>query len=193
MAENLMKIVEPSDAEMKRAELELKQLEIKAKKAELQDLEERLQERELKRDNKRQRSTTNGATLEQIKRGFEATQSRCNHKKGGNGADGIIGGQGDDSQFCVLKHVMPWGDTWIRCLRCGKTWKPPIKEQFMFDEKGKVIPNGKYNEAQYNKAVADYQTALQFQTRNVTSGSIQYRYSDGGDDARLKMADVNLR
>lgn len=168
------------DQEIKNIELELKKLERREKEANLQDLEERLAERELKRETKRQRSITNGETLKQLARGDEAAQKRCNHKKGGNGANGVIGGQGDDSQYAVLKHIFANGDMWIRCLRCGKSWKPPINTFYKTTEL-------------YLKAVAEYEAAVNFQTRNTTSGSIQFRFSDNGDYYRQVTASSTLR
>lgn len=170
----------------KSYEQKMKELEMRKAEAELQDLEERLAERELKRENKRQRSVTNGATLRQISANDKIAQDRCNHKKGGNGAEGIIGGQGDDSQYAVLKHRMPNGDVWVRCLRCGKTWKPPVKSEF-------TSKSGELNQAAYATAQSVYADAVAFQTRNVTSGSIQFRYSDGGEFFREVTKDSNLR
>jgi hypothetical protein len=163
----------------------MKDLQMKKAEAELQDLEERLAEREMKRENKRQRSVINGNTLRSIKSGKEAHQSLCNHRKGGNGADGIISGQGDDPQYSVLKHRMPNGDVWVRCLRCQKWWKPPVKSLF--------IVKDKFDEAGFTAAQREYTEAVAFQTRNQTSGSIQFRFSDGGEHFRevTKDADSN--
>lgn len=164
----------------------LKALELRKAEAELQDLEERLAERELKRENKRQRSFTNGATLKQLAANDKSHQERCNHKKGGNGAEGIIGGQGDDPQYAVIKHRMPNGDVWIRCLRCAKTWKPPVESEF-------TDKDSKFNQAGYDVAQREYLDALAFQTRNQTSGSIVFQFSDGGKHFREVTKNTNLR
>ena len=155
------------ELETKRLETERLKLEVLEKQANLQDLQERLAERELKRETKRQRSRTNGETLKQLALNDTAAQRRCNHRKGGNGAEGVIGGKGDDSQYAILKHTFANGDMWIRCLRCGKTWKPPVRSQYSSDEL-------------YLRAVAEYEAAVQFQTRNVPSASVQFRFSDNG-------------
>jgi len=168
------------EIESKKLELEAKKLEILEKQANLQDLQERLAERELKRENKRQRSVINGHTLKQLAANDKAMQKRCNHKKGGNGAQGVVGGQGDDSQYAVLKHTFANGDMWVRCLRCGKTWKPVTKEQFDTVEL-------------YLAAVAEYQAAINFQTRNVASGSCQFRFSDNGEYYRKVTENSTLR
>lgn len=168
------------ELEIKQLELEAKKLEVAERKANVQDLEERLAEREMKRDNKRQRSITNGITLADLNRQDKLNQARCNHRKGGQGQEGIQGGRGDDSQYAVLKHMMPNGDVWVRCLRCAKTWKPPVKKEYA-------------EEAAYLKVFNEWQAALNFQTRNVQSGSIQYRFSDGGEFFRETTASSTLR
>ena len=174
------KEIEALELESKQLEVASKKLEILEKQANLQDLQERLAERELKRENKRQRSLTNGQTLKQLATNDLAAQKRCNHRKGGNGAQGVVGGQGDDSQYAVLKHTFANGDMWVRCLRCGKTWKPPIEEAFK-------------TEAEFLAAVVVYETAKNFQTRNVASGSCQFRFSDGGKHYREVTQNSTLR
>lgn len=166
-------------AELLDLELQLKRLEAKEKAASLQDIEERLAERELKRETKRQRSLTNGETLKQLKQNDESAQKRCNHRKGGNGPYGVIGGKGD-GEFAVLKHTFANGDTWVRCLRCGRTWKPPVRSLFA-------------NEEAYLTEKLAYQNALEFQTRNVPSASIQFRFSDNGEYYRQVTANSTLR
>lgn len=164
------------NAKLEKQRLELELLE---KRANLQDLEERLAERELKRETKRQRSITNGATLTSLDNNDRAAQRRCNHRKGGNGAHGVVGGQGDDAQYAVIKHTFANGDQWVRCLRCGKTWKPPVRSRYA-------------SEQDFLKAVVDYETAINFQTRNVPSGSVQFRFSDNGQFYREVTANSNL-
>ncbi len=179
MSEEKLKMTD-AEYDSKVKELNLRKLE-----AENQDLEERLAEREMKRETKRQRSTNNGTVLRQIAASEKAAQDHCNHKKGGSGAEGFIGGQGDDSQYAILKHRMPNGDVWVRCLRCGKTWKPPVEENFTV--------KGKLDEEAYNAAQHEYELAVAFQTRNQMSSSIQFRFSDGGKFFRKTTKDVSLR
>jgi len=166
--------------ETARLEREAKQLEIRERTAHLQDLEEQLANRELARETRKQRSVTNGTTLNQLKAIDEATQRRCNHKKGGNGAQGVVGGQGDDSQYAVIKHTFGNGDMWVRCLRCGKTWKPAVRSHFKTEE-------------EYLKAVVAYETAINFQTRNTPSSSVQFRFTDNGQYYREVTKNANLR
>lgn len=155
------------EEELKALELEKAKLEIAEKQANLEDIRERLAERQLKREAVRQTSLTNGATLKQLAEEDKKAQRRCNHRKGGNGAAGVIGGQGDSLDYAVIKHTMLNGDMWIRCQRCGKTWKPPVKEDFKDIE-------------EYAKAYAEYEAAKAFPTKNSPSSSYQFRFSDNG-------------
>jgi hypothetical protein len=174
------KTLEELAYETAQLEHEEKQLSILEKKAHLQDLHEQLAERELRRESKRSTSITNGATLTQLAHNDASAQKRCNHRKGGNGAQGLILGQGHDSQHAVIKHTFANGDMWIRCMRCGKTWKPVMRENCKSDE-------------DYLRIMAAYEAAVNFQTNNTPSGSIQFRFTDGGDFYRKVTASSTLR
>jgi hypothetical protein len=180
---DMAKSLSDIEREIKLLELESKKLEVEEKKANIVDLNERLQERQVQRENKLQRSITNGQTLIQLRNIKKQVQNRCNHRKGGNGAEGVIGGQGDDNQYAVLKHKFANSDTWVRCLRCGKTWKPPVRTP-------KYGPP--LTEEEYIKQYTEYQTALQFPTRNVPSGGITFGFSDQGEYYREITQYVNL-
>lgn len=144
--------------ELAAKELELKRLELLEREANLQDLQERLAERQLKRKSRDGVFRGHGAQFKQDKINRLSKQEICNHRKGGDGANGVIGGQGDDIQFAILRHVMGNGDIWVRCLRCGKTWKYPVASQYA-------------TKAEYAEAMAEYKEMLKVQTRNHTSGT----------------------
>ncbi len=167
-------------AEKAEIELESAKLKLELDKANLVDMKERLAERELKREAVRQNAHTKGAVLNKKAEDEAKHQAHCNHKKGGNGAAGIIGGQGDDSQYAVLKHKFANGDTWVRCLRCGKTWKPPVRSLYK-------------TEAEFERAKDTYTAAFNFQTRNSSSSGVIFGYSDGGEYYREQTANSNLR
>ena len=149
---------EEVDLELKSKELEIKRLELMEREANLQDLQERLAERQLKRKSRDGVFRGHGANLKQDKINRLAKQEICNHRKGGDGANGVIGGQGDDMQYAILRHVMGNGDIWVRCLRCGKTWKYPLASDFT-------------TKAEYELALVEYRAMLKVQTRNHTSGT----------------------
>lgn len=181
--------------EMRKLELESKRLEILEKSANIEDISERLAERQLKREAIRQKAYTNGATIRDTANRQIMVERRCNHRKGGDGAAGIQLGQGVSPHYAVIKHSMMNGDLWIRCQRCGKTWKPPIKADYM--------PNGIYAENPdrdgnigiegYVKALTDYETAKGFPTNNSPSSSQQFKWSDNGAYAREVLRNTNLR
>lgn len=166
-------------------ELEMQKLLLEEKRLSVLDLKERVDERKMKRDTKDDRSRSNGNVLRQNAAVNALVQAQCNHKKGGNGAEGIIQGRGDDPQYAVLKHRFGNGDIWVRCLRCGKTWKPVLEEDHTVE--------GVFNKEAFAAAVNDYNAAVSFQTRNVMSGSIPYQFSDGGKHFRQVMKNTDLR
>lgn len=172
--------IDAAKAELLQLELESKRLEVLEKKANLEDLNERLAERQLKREAIKATSVTNGATLKALAEEDQKVQKRCNHRKGGNGASGIIGGQGDSLDYAVIKHTMLNSDMWVRCQRCGKTWKPPVRNMYASDEL-------------YLAAVADYETAKHFPTKNSPSSSYQFRFSDNGAYFREVTKNTTLR
>jgi len=99
-----------------------------------------------------------GRVLKKDKELRDKKQSECTHMKNGVVFELTRDGIGDAlsrgtnfQDYAVIKHQMFWGDIWVRCLRCGKWWKPG-------DE--------------------DYKKALQFPTRNTTSSSIIFNLPD---------------
>lgn len=168
------------ELETKRLELEAKQLEVLERKANLQDAQERIEQRQLKREDAMLKRITNGQTLKQLAATDASYQGRCNHRKGGDGAAGVIGGKGQDPQYAVMMHKFANGDIWVRCLRCGKTWKPPIRKRHTSQES-------------YDLAMERYKMALEFPTRNQPSGGVVFQYSDGGEYFREIMENVTLR
>jgi hypothetical protein len=168
--------------EDKKREMELEdlQLSIEARRAQLEDHKENKFRREMERENKSMDSKTKGLALRQVADAERQVQKRCNHKKGGNGLQGILGGRGDAGQYAVIKHTMSNGDMWVRCLRCGKTWKPPLERSFK-------------NPSDFIKAEAEYKIAIDFQTLNSPSSSAQFNFSDQGQHFREQMEHVTLR
>jgi hypothetical protein len=164
----------------RRLELEDLQLSIEARKAQLEDHKENRFKREMERENKSMDSKTKGLALRQVAEANIQIQKRCNHKKGGQGLQGVIGGRGDAGQYAVLKHTMSNGDMWVRCLRCGKTWKPPLERSFK-------------NPSDFIKAEAEYKIAIDFQTLNSPSSSAQFNFSDQGQHYREVMEHVTLK
>lgn len=141
------------------------------------ELEERRLNVELKREEvakKQQARATRLAQLEaaatQIQaqlRANKALQEHCTHMKGGvvvqGNASVVMNGQGtDNSDYCIIRHVLPAGNLMLLCQRC------------LQEEHG---PNPLTGEP----ATAGYEKFKRFPTKNHTSGSSQFfaanRYS----------------
>jgi hypothetical protein len=181
---------EEINRELAAKELQLKRLELMEREANLEDIRERLADRKLKRKSQGDVFRGHGQNLKQDAINRISKQTICNHRKGGDGANGVIGGQGDDMQFAILRHVMGNGDIWIRCLRCGKTWKRPLL-------------NGRTEaEMKASPEWAEYDSMLRAQTRNHTSGTHTFSWGvvqnaegklEGGPEFyREKMKSVTL-
>jgi hypothetical protein len=180
------------EANLQRLELESKQLELQFKKLQFQDLQEQVDDRVMKRSNKTDRSRINGRTIASLNRNDLIIQKRCNHRKGGQGANGVIAGQGDDNQYAVRKHIFSNGDMWVDCLRCHKTWKPVMRHWFELDQQGNQRSKEEVDQL-YLKTVAEYEAAVNFPTRNQTSGSVVFKWGDDGKFYREQMRYTNLR
>lgn len=175
---------------------EIAALELSIKKAQLADIELQKQERALSIEEKRgtiaDRQTKakqrqmdreqQGMTFAQQRAAEDAKQAACTHKKGGTVSPRdmkVLHTGGNSVQYAVIKHQMINGDFWVRCLRCGKTWLPPMKENFYFNAKGKVVApaDGTFNEAKFTAAEEAYKRAVAFETNNSPSASVQCRFT----------------
>ena len=201
---------------------EIAAIELSIKKAQLADLELQKQERELsiqekrgtigdrlnKQKQKEMDRSQQGKVFAAQKREDDAKQSACTHKKGGVVSQRnlqVLSTGGNSTQYAVIKHQMINADFWVRCLRCGKTWLPPIKENYFFDKRGhQVAPvDGVFSEERFVAAEADYRRAVAFETNNSPSGSVICKFSkwddksgqwvDATKDYRQFVKSTNLR
>jgi hypothetical protein len=173
---------------MRKLEMEAKELEILERQVNLQDAKDRIAERQMKREQVNLMSRTNGASLKDTATREAQIQSRCNHRKGGEGIAAIQFGMGVSPNYAVIKHTMLTSDMWIRCQRCGKTWKPPIRKDYeLGGDREKEGIDG------YTKALVEYETARNFNTNNTPSSSQTFSWSDGGAYAREVLKHTNLR
>jgi hypothetical protein len=133
--------------------------------------------------------------------------SICTHKKGGTASPRdlrVLTTGGNGNQYAIIKHQMINGDIWVRCLRCAKTWKPPVEREFYF-RNGKVVAmqDGKFDKEKFDAARFEYINACNFGTNNSMSGSVQCRFStfsvesgkmvDAADVYRDRVSSSNLR
>ena len=175
---------------------ELAALQVSIAKAQLEDLELSKRERNLsikektgtidKRENtllqQQMDRESSGRTFAQQKATDDARQKACTHKKGGVVSArnmSVLSTGGNSMQYAVIKHQMINGDMWVRCLRCGKTWLPPVKDNFYFNEKGKnVAPkDGTFDPVKFDAVDLEYRRAVNFETNNSPSGSVQCRFT----------------
>ena len=167
---------------IKRQELEAKSLEIQERKYHIQDLKAKLADREITEKQLKEDREQQGRTIAQQDATDKYRFTICTHKKGGLVSprdQRVLSTGGNAAQYAVLKHQMINGDIWVRCLRCGKTWAPPVMNNFFFDAKGRSVApvDGEFSKDKFEKAVEDYKKATMFETNNSMSTSVQCRFS----------------
>lgn len=205
--ETVVEIVETHEEKVKRLEIELLELQKLERQYSIKDLKSRITERDLKEMQTQQNREAQGRTFAQDEATDAYAWKICTHKKGGtaSGRDmRVLKTGGNSNQYAVLKHQMINGDIWVRCLRCSKTWTPPVKENFYFS-KGKVVApaDGVFDAVKFEQAELEYMRACNFETNNSMSGSVQCRFTefdpqsgkmvDAAETYRLNVSSSNLR
>src|SRR5271157_3385060 len=128
--------------EIAKKTLEALELEQKERTYHIQDLQATISERDIKEKQRKENREAQGKTFAQEEATDLYRWSVCTHKKGGTASQRdmrCISTGGNSAQYAVIKHQMINGDLWVRCLRCGKTWCPPVEAMFYFDAKGKQV------------------------------------------------------
>ncbi len=199
--------IKQAELAAKLIELELKSLELQERKYSIQDLKARIADREILEKQAKEDREQQGRTFAQQDATDLYRYTVCTHKKGGNASSRdlrVLSTGGNAAQYAVMKHQMINGDIWVRCLRCGKTWNPPVEKNFFFDGNKNVAPvDGIFSQAKFDRAVEDYKRATMFETNNSMSTSVQCRFSrfdpeskrtvDAADTYRENIASTNLR
>ena len=165
---------------MRQIALEKEVLLLELAKEDLEDKREARNERANKLENKASNYRTRGEAINANNNKTAQDQKRCNHRKGGQGLQGVVGGRGDSTYYAVIKHTFCHNDTWVCCLRCGKTWKPPLERSFKTKD-------------EFYVAIAEYKMALDFPTLNAPSSSSQFQFSDNGARMRDVLEPSKLR
>lgn len=194
------------DLEIKREQLEELKLNRQEREYSIRDLKAKLADREVKEIQLKGDRETRGQAFNKDRLTNELRWRSCTHRKGGK-VDGrnmnALYFGGDNEKYAIMRHQMFNGDIWVKCLRCGCTWKPVVRANFYFDDRGRVVPEklGKFNEEAFRKAVMEYQMALQWPTGNTMSGSHQFSFTrvnergeriDAKEDTRVALKDANL-
>lgn len=224
--ENKVSVPPPTEADMdndiKQAELDAKRLEVEIKRQQLEalqlereertyhikDLKAKLADRDIREKQVQEDREQQGRTFAQQRATDLYRFSICTHRKGGVVTPRdmrVLSTGGNKEQFAVMKHQMINGDIWVRCLRCGKTWSPPVEKNFYFNEREvQVAPqDGEFDRVKFDKAQKDYLEATMLNTNNSMSTSVQCRFStfdlksgkmvDAADLYRESIASTTLR
>lgn len=170
------------DIQLRKAQLADIELQKREREMNLEDLRGRLGDRETKALQRKLDRKQHGLTFSQQAATDNARQGVCTHKKGGTVSArnlNALSTGGNSIQYAVIKHQMINGDFWVRCLRCAKTWLPPVELNFYFDAKGKKVApkDGKFSAEKFEAAKTEYIRAVNFETNNSPSGSVQCRFS----------------
>lgn len=190
-----------------REEAEARAEEKEVRKYQLKDLKSGIVDRELLEKQARNDREQQGKTFKQQDATDELNWRLCTHKKGGmaHARDTrVLTRGGNSNQYAVFKHMMINGDIWVRCSRCSRTWAPPIEKNFYFRGGVVVAPqDGVFDAKKFEKAKDEYLRAVNFETNNSMSGSVQCRFSridpetgrmiDAADVYRERIASTNLR
>jgi hypothetical protein len=166
---------------LKKQELEAKTLEIEERKYHIKDLKSKIADRDIRELQIKEDRAQQGQSIRQQDAADLYRFTHCTHRKGGMASARdvhVLSTGGDNHQYAVIKHQMINGDIWVRCLRCGRTWAPPVEKNFFFDEKGRSVApvDGQFNKSRFERAVDDYKTATMFPTNNSMSTSVQCRF-----------------
>lgn len=195
------------ELELKKKQLEALELESKEREFNIKDLKARISEREIREKQLMEDRSQQGRTFAQQDATDQYRWSVCTHRKGGVVTPRdmrVLSTGGNKEQYAVFKHQMINGDIWVRCLRCGKTWQPPVESNFYYRD-GKVVApqDGTFDQAKFDKACEEYRLATMFNTNNSTSSSVQCRFTyfdpetkkhvDAADIYRQNIASSNLR
>lgn len=155
------------DAELKRLELQQRAQEVEYKKYDIELKKEEFKKLQGKRQEVLETTKQKMASLRNFIANREATQARCNHRKGGTGQEAIIHGQGSSAMYCVIKHRLPNATYMVLCQRCNKEWH---------DAQG---PWNGYPETK--PATKGFKEALNFPTDNTSSVSSTFTFQKTSD------------
>lgn len=187
-----------TNLEIAKLELEAKKLELEERKYNIKDLKAKIADRELRDKQIQEDRAQAGISIRQQEATDNYRFTHCTHKKGGMASARnlqVLSTGGNSQYYAVIKHQMINGDIWVRCLRCGRTWAPPVEKNFFFDAKGHVVApvDGSFDKVRYMAAIEDYKRATMFETNNSMSTSVQCRFFKADETGREYDAAQNYR
>jgi hypothetical protein len=133
-------------------ELEMQQIERETKLQQLEIAKQQNADYREKKAAKEQLMRTRVEMSEQENAEKERRQNICRHKTGGEGKDGWLRGDGSKG-YSVTHQVLPTGEYYMFCNRCGKEWHHP-----MWQVKFEILATNmtSMTRTQYNRKVAEY-------------------------------------
>jgi hypothetical protein len=137
------------DLKIKQAQLLREEQMLRKAQLENTNLEFQIEQLQGKKDTREGEMHVRAVGLEASNTDELIGHSVCTHKKGGSLRQ-YPRGDGDKGGYAIMRHRLPSGDMFIRCLRCGKEWLPPVKP--VADDpiyKNKI---GQFNEGEFRKA-----------------------------------------
>src|SRR5258708_5614546 len=149
------------ELELKAQALEAQKLEIVERQYHIKDLKAKIADRDIREKQLKEDREQQGRSIAQQDATDKYRFSVCTHRKGGMASSRdvrVLSTGGNSNQYAVIKHQMINGDIWVRCLRCGRTWAPPVEKNFFFDEKGRQVApaDGTFDKAKFTTALEDY-------------------------------------
>jgi hypothetical protein len=177
------------ELQLKKQALEAQALEIEERKYHIKDLKAKVADRDILEKQLKEDRAAQGLAMAQQDATDQYRFMHCTHRKGGMASHRdvrVLSQGGNAPQYAVIKHQMINGDIWVRCLRCGRTWAPPVEKNFYFDAKGRSVAmqDGEFDKARFNAAVEEYKRATMFETNNSMSSSVQCRFFKADENGR---------
>jgi hypothetical protein len=146
---------------------ELEMLEIEERRLRLELMKEQVAAMQSRKDQQARNRRDQAKTEEFNRRKVANEQAACSHKKGGIGIEGVF--KGGAAEYSVVKHTEPWGETYVKCQRCGKEARDPF---FMMRKRNpeRVGAYRKANKREYEKTMREYTEWMNLPTDNSPSG-----------------------
>lgn len=136
--------------------VELDPIEREMKALQLEELRMSVGQRRAMAEMRKQNSASQELQLRKSREDQCRIQRACNHRKGGKDRAGI--GNGQDSDYSVIKHTYANMDMCVMCQRCQMEWRPGTTEI-------------RLHSGERNHTGISYATALAWPTDNEPSSA----------------------
>jgi hypothetical protein len=151
------------------ADLDKSKITHELEQLQLEELRDRVQQSRNRRAGQQRRRESIRAGIRRQNETQAAKKANCWHKKGGKGVEQLA--RGNDSNYAVVKHILPTGELIIVCQRCEGEWHPP-------DTRLNRRTATKEEKAEYRRLWEEYMWAVNLPTDNTTSGTQLFVVND---------------